>query len=212
MAIRKKKPRKKASKKTASKKTASKKKAAKKAVRKTARKPAAKKPTPAKSKVAVESKPDPEVSLESRLLAPVAELESLLERFRKSRFPNPLNWEWPPSVDFSGFFAGRPPSVDIIDRDTHILARAEIPGVDKDDLEINVSDRSLTIKGKTRHEEEKTEGDIHRREISAGAFLRTVTLPDAVDGRKTKALYKDGLLELKMPKIKPSKKHSVQIA
>ncbi|UCG73305.1 MAG: Hsp20/alpha crystallin family protein [Chromatiales bacterium] len=188
-------------------KTATRKTAAKKPAKKAA---AAKKPA-AKAKAPVKSAAAPEVSLESRLLAPIAELESLLERFRKSRFPNPLNWEWPPTMDFTGFFEGRPPSVDIIDRDTAIIARAEIPGVDKENLEINVGDRSLTIKGKTRHEEEKTEGDIHRREISAGAFVRTVTLPDAVDGRRTKATYKDGLLELKMPKLKRSKKHSITI-
>jgi HSP20 family protein len=199
----------------ATRKKTTRKKASKKTVRKTAkksaRKPDATKKTAAEAKVPVKSAGAPEVSLESRMLAPVAELESLLERFRKSRFPNPLNWDWPPTMDFSSFFQGRPASVDIIDRDTHIIARAEIPGVDKDDLDINVSDRSLTIKGKTRHEEEKTEGDIHRREISAGSFLRTVTLPDAVDGRKTTAIYKDGLLELKMPKLKRSKKHSVKV-
>ena len=114
-------------------------------------------------------------------------------------------------VDFKSFFEGRPPSVDVIDGDTQIVARAEVPGVDKEDLEVSVSDRSLTIKGQTRFEEEKTEGDIHRREIRTGAFTRTVTLPDAVDGRKTKATYKDGVLELKMPKLKPSRKHDIKI-
>jgi HSP20 family protein len=185
-------------KKTASRKTAAKKTAAPQA-----------KARGAKSAVKIERAP--EVSLESRLLAPLAELESLLERFRKSQWPNPFAWDWPPAPDFKGFFEGRPPSVDIIDSDTHIIARAEVPGVDKDDLEVNVSDRLLTIRGKTRHEERKTEGDIQRREIRAGAFSRTMTLPDAVDGRRAKATYRDGVLELKLPKLKRSKRHDVRI-
>ena len=197
-------------------KTTTRKKTKKEAVKtRAASKPSAKKASATKpsgaAKVAVKATAAPEVSLESRLLAPLAELESLRERFRKSQFPSFRGWEWPPSMDFSSFLEGRPPSLDIVDRENDIIARAELPGVDKDDLEINISDRSLTIKGETKHKEDKVEGDIHRREIRRGSFMRTVTLPDAVDGRKTKASYKDGVLELKMPKLKRSKKHSVKI-
>lgn len=193
------------------KKPAARKKTKKKVAKAKAKTAKSAKRSSAASKVAVKSEPAPEVSLESKMLAPLAELESLLERFRKSQWPNPFTWDWPPTPDFKGFFEGRPASVDVVDTDTHILARAEVPGVDKDDLEVNISDRLLTIKGKTRHEAEKIQGDIHRREIRTGSFSRTVTLPDAVDGRRTKSSYKDGVLELKMPKVKRSKKHSVKI-
>lgn len=192
-------------------KTTTRKKTKKKVTKASSGKKAAAAKISRSAEVPVKSAAAPEVSLESRLLAPLAELESLLERFRKSQWPNPFTWDWPPTPDFKSFFEGRPPSIDVIDGDSCIIARAEVPGVDKDDLEVNVSDRSLTIKGKTRLEDKKTEGDIHRQEIRTGSFTRTVTLPDAVDGRKAKASYKDGVLEMKMPKLKPTKKHNVKI-
>ena len=87
----------------------------------------------------------------------------------------------------------------------------EVPGIDKEDLDVSVTERTLVIKGESRHEEETEEGDTHRREIRSGSFSRTVTLPADVDGRKAKASYKDGVIELHLPKRRGSKKHSVTV-
>ena len=106
---------------------------------------------------------------------------------------------------------GRTPSIDVVDRDKEVVVKAEVPGIDKDDLEVSLSDRSLTIKGESRHEEETEEGDMHRREIRSGSFSRMVRLPADVDGRKATATYKDGVVELHLPKLKKARKHSIKV-
>ena len=108
-------------------------------------------------------------------------------------------------------FEGRSPKVDVIDRDKEIVVKAELPGLKKDDLEVGIIDNRFTIKASTKHEEETEEGEYHRRELSTGSFVRTLILPADVDGAKAKALFKDGMLELTMPKQEQAKRHNVKI-
>ncbi len=190
-----------AKKKTTQKKAAAKKKAAPK--KKAAAKAAAKSEVPVKAEPA-------EQSLEARLLAPLAEMERMMDRLRRG-FLFPTAWEWPKWPEVPSMFEARFPSIDVVDRDKEIVVKAEVPGIDKEDLEVSVTERTLVIKGETRHEEEKEEGDLHRHEIRSGSFSRTVTLPADVDGRKAKASYKDGVIELHLPKLRSAKKHSVTV-
>jgi HSP20 family protein len=103
------------------------------------------------------------------------------------------------------------PRVDVIDREDEILVRAEVPGVDKKDLEVSLTDNAVTIKGSTRHEEKEEKGDFYRSEISRGSFSRTVALPGEVDGDKAKASFKDGVVEIAMPKLEASKRRSIKV-
>jgi HSP20 family protein len=103
------------------------------------------------------------------------------------------------------------PSVDVIDRDDEVVVRAAIPGYKKEDIEISVSDSMLTIKGETKTEEKEEKGDYYRCEISQGSFSRMVELPASVDDAKAKATMKDGLLELTLPKVEKSKRHTISI-
>lgn len=103
------------------------------------------------------------------------------------------------------------PSVDVIDRDDEVVVRAEVPGYKKEDIEISVSNSSLTIKGEMKTEEKEEKGDYYRCEISHGAFTRTVALPAEVDDSKAKASMKDGMLELTLPKLEKSKRHTITI-
>ena len=204
----------------ATKKTATRKKAAKKTAKKTTSKTtskttkktaAGKAPAPATAKT-----PDTgaasKSALEERLLGPLADLEKLVGQFRRLPIGN---------LDFSKF-AGRPsfleeraeasfPKIDIVNREKEIVVRAEVPGIDKEDIEISLTDQTLSIKGQSRHEEETEEGDVHRHEIRTGAFSRVVTLPEEVDGRKAKSSYKDGVVELRLPKSRKAKKHSITL-
>ena len=159
------------------------------------------------SGIAVKSK-SATSSLESRILEPLAEIEKMLDQLRRRDWLRPSTWEWPelPSLNV------RAPSIDIIDRAKEIVVKAEVPGIDLADLDISVSDRILTIKGETRHEEETEEGDMHRREIRSGSIYRTLTLPADVDGRKTKATCKHGVLKLRLPKARTAKKHSIKVS
>jgi HSP20 family protein len=104
------------------------------------------------------------------------------------------------------------PSVDVIDRDDEVVVRAEVPGYKKEDIEVSVSDSSLTIKGERKAEQKEEKGDYYRCEISQGAFSRTVALPAEVDDAKAKATMKDGMLELTLPKREKSKRHTITIA
>lgn len=151
----------------------------------------------------------PEAPLESRLLAPLQEIERMLDAFRRQDWLRPLGFAWPrwPELPLEGRF----PSLDVINGDKEIRVKAEIPGVDKEDLSVTVTDRTLTIQGQSRHEKESEEGELHRREIRSGSFSRTLTLPEDIDPGKAKATYKDGLLDLRLPKLRRSKKRALPV-
>ena len=100
------------------------------------------------------------------------------------------------------------PSVDIHETDKELVLTAEVPGVDEDDLEVNVEGNTLSIRGKREFEKETKEEDFHRIERSYGSFYRSFTLPTNVDQDKIEANFDDGLLRITMPKkpeLKPKK-------
>lgn len=103
------------------------------------------------------------------------------------------------------------PRVDIIDRDEEIVVRAEIPGVDKKDLDVSLTDNTVTIKGSTHQEQKEEQGNYFRSEMARGSFARSVTLPGNVDGAGAKASFKDGVLELSLPKTENSKRRSIKV-
>lgn len=191
--------------KTRKKKAATRKKAATAKKATTRKKGATKAAAKPRLDAPVEAAP-PEHSLEARLLAPLEEMERMLHTFRRRDWLHPTSFDSPRWPELERF-----PSIDVIDRDKEIQIKAEIPGIEKDDLSVTVTDRTLTIRGESRKEEESEEGELHRREIRTGAFSRTLTLPEDVDGRKAKASYKDGLLELRLPKRSRSKRHAVKV-
>ena len=103
------------------------------------------------------------------------------------------------------------PEVDIIDRDDHIVVRAAVPGISKDNLEVSTTDHSVTIRGHSEHESREEKDEFYRCEISKGNFLRTLTLPAYVDEDKAEASFKDGMLELTLPKRESAKRHTIDI-
>lgn len=149
-------------------------------------------------------------------LHPVADLEKLFDRMmdRLSNWRRPLTNRWPESPSASDWFEQaeiRFPSVDLIDRDDEIVVRAEVPGIEKKDIDISMTDNLLTIKGNTSSEKKEEKGNYHRHEISKSSFSRSILLPGAVDTAKAQANLKDGLLEINLPKIESSKKRNIQV-
>ena len=143
----------------------------------------------------------------------LSEAEQLFERILGRRWPTLMRWHDSPLL--SGRFedlALRMPHVDVIDRDTEVVVRAEMPGIDKKDLDISLSDNLLTIKGHTHTEKKEEKGDYHRHEISSSSFARSVTLPAAVDASKANAALKDGVLEINLPKPESSKRRNISVA
>jgi HSP20 family protein len=151
---------------------------------------------------------------ESRMPTPFEEMEREFERWF-GRFGHgwmrPFHWGRPLWSELGMPFEGMTPSVDVIDRDDEVVVRAELPGVDKKDLEVTLSEDALTIKGSTRAEKEQEKGDYYRREVSSGSFSRSIHLPTAVEGDKVSSSFKDGILELTLPKIKKTKRHTIKV-
>lgn len=111
-----------------------------------------------------------------------------------------------------GELAASMPSVDVIDRDNEVVVRAAVPGYKKEEIEISVANGMLTLKGETKSEQKEEKGDYYRCEISQGSFSRAVALPAEVDESKAKASMSDGMLELVLPKLEKSKRHTIAIS
>jgi HSP20 family protein len=158
-----------------------------------------------------ESKQELQRARPSRALNPFEEMERMFENYFSRGWPSPFRWERPSWADLSTPFEGKMPRVDVVDRDDEILIKAEVPGVDKKDLDISVTDDSVTIKGTTSHEEKEEKGDYYRSEISRGSFSRVVALPADVDAEHATTKFKDGVLELTMPKQKKAKRRTIKI-
>jgi len=146
----------------------------------------------------------------ARALSPFAELDLLLDTLAPRGWLRPWRWEHPSFGDLLQFEL-HGPRVDVIDREGEVLVKAEIPGVTKDDLEVSVDESTVTIRGQTSHEEKEEKGDYYRSEIRRGAFSRTIALPREVDASKAKAAFKDGILELTLPKVAKSKRVAVKV-
>ena len=142
-------------------------------------------------------------------LSPFEEMDRLFDTYFSRGWLHPFQWSSLPKV--AAPFEGRMPNIDLIDRENEFVIKAELPGVDKKDLDISVTQNAVTIKGSTRHEEKEEKGDYYRCEISRGSYARTMSLPADVDEEHTKATFKDGVLELTLPKLKKTKRHNVKV-
>jgi len=147
---------------------------------------------------------------------PFQDMERLFEDFMGRGWMRPMRWDrplfsdfpsgWMPSFDFKGMA-----KVDVIDRDEEITVRAELPGVEKENVKVTLSGNLITIKGEAKRQSEEEKGEVRRSEIYRGSYQRTFTLPSAVDESRTKATMKDGILEIVMPKTGSTKRHSIKV-
>jgi HSP20 family protein len=103
------------------------------------------------------------------------------------------------------------PAVDIYEKENGIVLKAELPGIEKKDISIDVKDRVLTLKG-DRAAESETEGkNYYRRERTYGEFQRVFTLPEGVNAEDIKADFKDGVLEVHIPKAEVEEPRKITI-
>lgn len=144
-------------------------------------------------------------------LAPYEEMDRLFDQFLSRNWLSPFRSDWPGKSLLHTSLGTKIPNVNVIDRDNEIVIHCEVPGVDKKDLEVTMTDNTVTIKGSTRQEEKEEKGDYYRHEISRGSFSRTVSLPCDVDSGKTRSSFKDGMLELTAPKTKAVKRHTIKL-
>src|SRR5437867_105434 len=103
------------------------------------------------------------------------------------------------------------PEVDIIDEKDLIRVKADLPGLKKEEIEVDLEDDVLTIKGEKREENETREKDLIRSERYYGSFHRSFTLPSSVDAARVNANYRDGVLEITLPKKEGTKPKQIKV-
>lgn len=127
--------------------------------------------------------------------------ERFMERFFSDfpRFPWPrIDWPevWRPLREFEL----KVPAVDVYEEGDDLVVKADLPGLTKDQVEVNLTDKVLTIKGEKERSEEVKDKDYYRSERTFGSFTRTITLPIEVKADAATATLKDGVLEIRLPK------------
>lgn len=163
------------------------------------------------TKAKQETKKELQISPAKHALGHLEDMDRLFENFFSRGWLRPFNFEWPSFEDMPKVFEGKMPHVDMLERDDEIEIKAELPGVEKKDLDISATKNSVTISGTTRHEAKEEKGEYCRKEISRGTYSRTLALPAEVDETKARAKYKDGVLELVFPKLETTKRHNVEV-
>lgn len=135
------------------------------------------------------------------------EMDNMMDEFFGRRLRPWLPSIWPRGSE-AEFVA---PSVDVYEEKDDIVVKAELPGMDKNDIEVNISDSALTLKGEKKKEQKIEEKNYYRSERSYGAFLRTVELPKEVQADKIKASFKNGVLEVRLPKTEEAKTKEIKV-
>lgn len=103
------------------------------------------------------------------------------------------------------------PSVDIYEEGNDLVLKADVPGVDKEHLDVNIHENILTITGEKKKEEKVEKEDYFRYERSHGSFSRRFEVPSGINTEKIKATFKDGVLEVRMPKTEEAKTRTRKI-
>jgi HSP20 family protein len=103
------------------------------------------------------------------------------------------------------------PDTDIIERPDEIVVRADLPGVRKEDIEITVQDGTLAIRGHREESKETKEESYYSIERASGSFYRSIVLPQGVDSKSISATYRDGVLEVSIPRPKAPEAEKVKV-
>jgi HSP20 family protein len=121
---------------------------------------------------------------------------------------------------FEDFFARRPrtqgplvwqPAVEVSETDQDVLVKAELPGIDPKNVEVSVTAEGLSIKGEAKSETEDRQRNYYRRELRYGMFQRTIPLPTEVKSDETKATFRNGILEVRVPKAERVRPKTVKV-
>jgi HSP20 family protein len=146
---------------------------------------------------------------------PFEDIERWLIDVFSRRWPRPFERGWPnwseAWSELKTTLEGEWPKVDIIEREDEIVVRAGLPGVSKENIEVSVTDDNTVTIQATPLREQEEQGHYYRRELSGGEFQRTLTLPAEVKRDQAKASFKEGVLELTIPKLKPVKRKTIEV-
>ncbi|MDH3265540.1 MAG: Hsp20/alpha crystallin family protein [Gammaproteobacteria bacterium] len=150
-------------------------------------------------------------AIDVKRIAPLTHsMEEFFEDFPPRRWMEtfePFGLKWPVGIDFERRFR-----VDILDRDKELVVRAELPGIEKDDVEVTISGDRLMIEAEREFEEEEERETFYRHELGYGELMRTIALPVGVDVEHVNAELKDGILSVVLPKLQAAERHTVKVA
>ena len=130
---------------------------------------------------------------------PFRELASFFENFTEPGGKDQLS---------AGTFV---PPVDVYEDEHNLVVKLEIPGVNEDDLDVQVENNTLTVKGERKFEKEEKEENFHRIERRYGSFLRTFRLPNTIDTDKVEAHYDKGILKVSLAKREEAKPKQIKV-
>lgn len=103
------------------------------------------------------------------------------------------------------------PAMDVIERENEVILRAELPGLSEEDVEITIENNTLSLRGEKRFEEEAEDGNYRRVERRYGSFYRSFSLPSTVDQESIDANFKNGVLEIGLPKVEQAKPRKITV-
>ena len=151
----------------------------------------------------------------TKALSPFKEMEKkfeVMERRLEDFFRRPSSFlpSWLPGMKMPGIeeFA---PSIDILTKGDNVVVKAELPGMKKEDIDVDLTEDTITISGEKQKEEKVEKKDYHSIERSYGSFKRSFSLPSQVQTEKASAKFKDGVLEIKIPKTEEAKKKEKKV-
>lgn len=171
--------------------------------------------TETKQEITVSRKPQSEAAETHKtttLFGPLEEAERLFDRLMPRSWMHPMVWNWPLWGSFEETVGSiRIPLLDIIDHDAELLIRIEVPGVEKKDIQVSLTNSTLTIRSSTNRHPQEQRQDYLRSEIIHGNFSRTLALPKEVDTAAISATLKDGILEVVLPKVESQQRRAVEV-
>ena len=132
------------------------------------------------------------------------DMDRWFEDFFRRPFASAMPRIWTETEEFS-------PAIDVFEEGNDVVVKAELPGMKKEDIEISLTEDVLTLSGEKRSEKKVERKDYHRYESTYGSFCRTIGLPSDVKQDQVKASFKDGVLEIRMPKTEEARKKETKI-
>jgi HSP20 family protein len=127
------------------------------------------------------------------------EMNRLFEGFTRRNLPTEAGAVWSPVAD-------------IIEDENNYVLKAELPGFKKEEVEVQIENRTLTLRGERKLEKEVKEETYHQIERSYGRFVRSFTLPTSIEAEKITAEFKDGVLQVVMPKAEGAKPKLIPVS
>ncbi|OHE57288.1 MAG: moleuclar chaperone Hap20 [Thermodesulfovibrio sp. RBG_19FT_COMBO_42_12] len=138
------------------------------------------------------------------------EMERLFEDFLRRPF-SLIGPSWWPRLR-TPEFEEITPSIDLFTEGDDVVVKAELPGMKKEDIDVSVTDNTITVSGEKKQEEKVEKKDYYRLERSYGSFTRSFELPAEVQTDKASANFKDGVLEIRIPKTEGARKKEKRIS